>query len=463
VYRLFLSLRYLRSRRTNWIGMAGIFVAVAALILILSIMSGFLAESRGHLRGNLADLVIQPHVDYPRQDGRPLKRDVEGMLEIVRADEHVAAAAAQRVWYGMLAPEHRERGLSDPFAGRLALVSLVGIDVEDEYQVSDLRAAMLREPSKNLVNSAVAERVDDVDQPFAPPKRYVPDGRPWDSIVLGEQLANSWGLYKGDEVEITTVTLDPVTGETEQPKPSTFVVAGTFRSAHNEFDLERVYIDRRVLGDWLGGRDNFSAVTVKLKDYEADKHAARATLAEALARAGYLHAADHPRVRSEIATWEDFQRIMLAAIENEKTLLGIMLSLVLLVAGFTVFAILSMMVTEKRRDIGILCALGATPGGVLMLFLSIAFWEAVIGATLGTAAGIWAAHEINSIERGLSSLFGVQIFNHEVYLFDYIPTLIEAASVGLIVGGAFFATLVAAAIPAWRAARLDPVDALRHE
>jgi lipoprotein-releasing system permease protein len=143
--------------------------------------------------------------------------------------------------------------------------------------------------------------------------------------------------------------------------------------------------------------------------------------------------------------------------------MAIMLSLVLLVAGFTVFAILSMMVSEKRRDIGILTALGATPRGVMTSFLMIAFWDALIGALLGAVFGTWGALKIDSIEQSLSSLLGVQIFDRDVYLFDTIPSVVEVLPVTLIVLGAFVCALLFAAIPAWNAAKLDPLEALRHE
>ena len=166
---------------------------------------------------------------------------------------------------------------------------------------------------------------------------------------------------------------------------------------------------------------------------------------------------------SEFRRWEDFRATLLRAIENEKSLMGIMLSLVLVVAGFTVFALLSMMVTEKRRDIGILCALGATPRGVLAMFLMIGAWQAFIGAAAGALAGVWGAINIDAIERSLSATFGFEIFDRDIYLFDHIPSEVTPLGVAWIVGGAVFCTLLFAAIPAWRASRLDPVEALRHE
>ena len=183
----------------------------------------------------------------------------------------------------------------------------------------------------------------------------------------------------------------------------------------------------------------------------------RATLDAQLIADGLL-----PRF-SDVQTWEDYRRELLGAIRNERALMGIMLSLVLLVAGFTIFAILSMMVTEKRRDIGILTALGATPRGVMALFLLIGFWDALLGATAGAAVGTWMAVEIDSIERWLSATFGYEIFDRSVYLFDHIPSVVEPVRVAVIVLGAFTCALAFAAIPAWKAASLDPLEALRYE
>jgi lipoprotein-releasing system permease protein len=466
LYRTFLSLRYLKTRPTNWIGVVGIFVAVTALILILSIMSGFLADSRSHMRGSLADLLIQPFFDYPEKDRETnelyyLPNRPDKMLEVIRADPRVEAACAQLQWYGILNHDRASSLQNDPVFGKFALVSLVGIDFEDEYETTELYAALTADRRLSV------ERVADPSNPFAAPPNYEPPGggRPKPSVLLGAQLAYNWGLHAGDELEIVTssVKADGTLGE---PTNSRYVVAGTFRSTHNETDGQRVYMDRRELADLLTGvRDtspDYSHVLVKLKDYKGTKVAVQEDLAAALADAHCLHH-DGSIAFSEIRTWEDFRQIMLKAIDNEKSLMGIMLSLVLVVAGFTVFAILSMMVSEKRRDIGIISALGGTRMGILMLFLLIGFWEALVGATLGGIAGVWAAINIDPIERWLSSTFGWEIFDRSVYFFDHIPSVIEVTGIAKIVLGAFFCALLFAAIPAWRAARLNPIDALRYE
>jgi lipoprotein-releasing system permease protein len=121
------------------------------------------------------------------------------------------------------------------------------------------------------------------------------------------------------------------------------------------------------------------------------------------------------------------------------------------------------MVTEKRRDIGILCALGSTPGGILGMFLMVAFWQAIVGATLGAVIGVVAAWNIDPIERWLSRTLNIEIFDRTVYYFDHIPSIVEVSGVALIVLGAFSCTLLFAAIPALKAARMHPIDALRYE
>jgi lipoprotein-releasing system permease protein len=208
----------------------------------------------------------------------------------------------------------------------------------------------------------------------------------------------------------------------------------------------------------LGERDKqYSEILVKLKNYERDGQAVRDELELRLVTSGLLPP------HSSVQTWEEFRELLLGAIENERVLMAIMLSLVLLVAGFTIFAILSMMVTEKRRDIGILTALGATRHGITTLFVLIGFFDALIGASLGAVAGTWAALEIDDIERWLSRTFGLEIFNRDVYLFDHIPSVVDPLSVAVIVLGAFVCTLLFAAVPAVKAGGMDPLDALRYE
>jgi ABC-type lipoprotein release transport system permease subunit len=493
MYRTFLSWRYLVTRRTNWIGVGGIFVAVGALILILSIMSGFLEQSRAMLRGDLADLVVTPMQDKRgRDEGRTDARDSAPILARLLADERVVSASPRLVWYAQAAGDGRRTDrLMSAAGGELSAIQLVGIELRtpsflaeagaarvlaalgvplaptagrssgrahDEFATTDLFHSLVRDPLTGM-------RVRHPLLPFLRPERYRPDGRPAAAVVMGEQLMNMLSVVRGDEIEIVTVV--PTADGKVASANRRFVVAGSFRTGANSLDLERIYLDRRELADLLSGHREYGEILVQTTGYE--EHGAalkrdleRELLADGLLT-GYLDADGSVRAApNQVRTWEDFRQNLLGAIKNERVLMAIMLSLILVVAGFTIFSILTMMVTEKRRDIGILAAVGATPRGVMATFLLIGFWNAFLGTLCGAIAGILGAAYINSIEQWLSRQLGMTIFDRTVYYFDEIPSEVSPASVAWIVSGAFFTTLVFSAIPAWRAARVDPLVALRQ-
>jgi lipoprotein-releasing system permease protein len=484
VYRTFLSWRYLVSRPTNLIGITGILVGVGALILILSIMTGFLEESRRTVRGTLSDLILKPF-QGAHSEGN-VSKDPAALLAAVRADPRVSAATPELVWGGVITQRERgemfERILSDQNYSGMLVTQLVGIDVDGLGRATRpmagvaaraLGGALPRWSLQDELDSTAFLRSLVGDEPgeywtVAPPRSLLfpflpptpPRGLPRAGVLVGEQLYNDLVLEVGEILQIGTVVRDPGSGDWHMNNRE-FVVAGTFRTRDNETDSGRIYLDRRELADFLGDTHEYSQVLVRMHDYERDKSGLTADLRRELAAKGLIRG-DYEG-RSEVRTWEEFRGNLLGAIENERVLMGIMLSLVLVVAGFTIFAILSMMVTEKRRDIGILTALGATPAGVQQLFLLIAFWDALLGAFAGAVLGTWGALEIDGIERWLSRTFGVQIFNRDVYLFDHIPSVVQPLWVATIVLGAFVCALVFAALPAWRAARLDPLEALRYE
>ncbi len=485
MFRGFLSWRYLVSRPTNLIGIVGILVAVGALILILSIMTGFLEESRRTVRGTLSDVLIEP---VQGESGVP--REPGPLLAAVRADPRVAAASAELGWLGLIMQREQgayfERLFASQTLGDRLVVQLVGVDVHGAARVAlpVLRAAVgllgglappVRVQDELDATAFLRSLVGDEDEPgrwtavpanplfpFAPPERRS-SGRPKAGILVGEQLLDDLGLRRGQVLEIATPVWDPASRDWKQNNRE-FVVSGTFRTRDNETDRRRVYLERPELAVFLGHTREYTQVLARLRDYERDSRAVVEDLRVSLAEQGLIVGGALYRDGAvEVRTWEEFQGNLLGAIENERVLMGIMLSLVLVVAGFTIFAILSMMATEKRRDIGILSALGATPRGILQLFLMIAFWDAFVGGVLGAVLGTWGAIKIDPIERWLSATFGVQIFNREVYLFDHIPSIVQPLWVGAIVLGAFVCALVFAALPAWRAARLDPLQALRYE
>lgn len=451
MYQRFLSWRFLLRRPINLIGVVGITLGVGALIMIISIMSGFLEQSRDTVRGSLADVIIQP-LSIALRDGYDPITDVEPILETLRADPRVAGACPRLSWGGMVVQTslRSELTLQDPDRAEVAFAQFVGIDVEDEVTTTEFRTWLERDSDYRIP-------VANVDEPFTPPPHWLGDA-PWAWVIVGEQLARVHGLQRGSLVNLVTGVPDARDDEAYLSNRK-FFVAGTFRSGDNETDRTTVYLDRWELSDFLSGSQEFTQVLVKLVDYERERDTIERGLMDELAAKGLVN----PNYPSQVRTWETFKDTLIGAIENERVLMGIMLCLVILVAAFTVFAILMMMVTEKRRDIGILTALGATRRSILSIFLLIGMWNAVLGSSLGALLGVWGALRIDALEQWLSRTFGVQIFNRDVYIFDHIPSEVSPTVVAATVIGALVATAIFALVPAWLASRTHPIDALRTE
>lgn len=485
MYRSFLSWRYLVSRRSNLVGIMGILLGVGAMILILSIMTGFLEEQRRAIRGTLSDLIIRPdRLQSPTGMMLDPSPRPEPVLEVVRADPRVEAATAQLQWAAMITEKGKDfsRVFNSSAAAEVVAKEIVGIDVQTDLRLvlPALSAAMgvlgaLPAPAMDQPIQDELDVTGFLDSLVGPegkmgwtqappiplfPFEYGPDkdGLRLPSCIVGEKLGSRFKLRPGDTVQLATAVFPPDADPEFHNRE--FIVSGLFRTDENEVDGKRIYVARSELADFISSGRPYSQILVRLDDYAKNGHAARTDLERTLKEKDLIFG---PQFADEVLTWEDTNRPLLGAIENERMLMAIMLSLVLVVAGFTIFATLSMMVTEKRRDIGILSALGATPRGILAMFLMIAFWDALIGTALGGFIGVIAANNIDGIERWLSYQLNIQIFDRDVYLFTHIPTIVQPMAVAAIVGGAFLVSHLFAAFPAWRAARLDPLTALRYE
>jgi lipoprotein-releasing system permease protein len=199
------------------------------------------------------------------------------------------------------------------------------------------------------------------------------------------------------------------------------------------------------------GARAITTIQIKLKDYnDAEKVA------------DLLRGIFPPGVFS-IRTWEQKQGPLLAAVEIESAILNVLLFLIIAVAGFGILAIFFMIVVEKTRDIGILKALGASSRGVMSIFLSYGLSLGMVGAGAGVVVGLLFVHYINEIEDGLTWLTGRKVFDETIYYFPTIPTSINPLTVTWVALGAMGIAVLASILPARRAARLHPVQALRHE
>jgi lipoprotein-releasing system permease protein len=213
-----------------------------------------------------------------------------------------------------------------------------------------------------------------------------------------------------------------------------------------------VYVPLEQLQKIRGMHGRCTAIQIKLKDYAKDREFVTRELRKL-----------YPYADIRIATWEEHQGPLLAAIDVERGILNLLLFMIVGVAGFSILAIFTMIVTEKFRDIGILKSLGASSRGVMSIFLGYGLLLGTVGCTLGTLLGLWITRNINEIEQGLTRVTGAAVFPRDVYYFKEIPTNVDVWSVAAINVGAVAIAVVFSLLPAYRAARLHPVRALRFE
>jgi lipoprotein-releasing system permease protein len=251
----------------------------------------------------------------------------------------------------------------------------------------------------------------------------------------------------------------PSAGNRPEAAYDDYTVVGYFKSGMSEYDSQHVYVPlerlqfMRLLQDEQG-RGAVNAIQIKVKP-GTDIDALAARLQTALDRLRPLS--------FRVATWEQKQGPLLAAVAIEQSILNMLLFFIIAVAGFGILAIFFMIVVEKTRDIGIMKALGASTAGVRGIFLGYGLLLGLVGSGVGMAGGLTFVAYINDIEKWLSKVLGHRVFDDTVYYFSEIPTRVDPYTVAWIVAGALFIAVVASVWPAQRAATMHPVKALRFE
>jgi len=227
------------------------------------------------------------------------------------------------------------------------------------------------------------------------------------------------------------------------------IISGVYDAHDAVEDNVRLFIEIDEARRMAGQEFEYLRVSVRLDDYE-NAAAVKTGLSD---RFGHLFL---------VETWEDQKADFLRAVNNEKVLLVIVLSFIVLLGGFIILATLTMTVVEKTRDIGIVGALGAGRFGILSIFVWNGLLIGVIGALFGLGLGAWFTDNVNWVKARLED-FGVEIFPPDIYHFREIPTVWDWPSVGMIMAGSVLVAFCAGILPAIRASRLDPVKALRYE
>ncbi|TAH35534.1 MAG: ABC transporter permease [Planctomycetota bacterium] len=404
---LHLAWTYFRRRALLTLSALGIALGVALVFTTLAVVNGFLSELERTLREFSGDVVVRPLEIGPLAAGRA------EYMRALEAVDGLESATPRLNWFGLVG-RRGARALSDPRSADLNGLLLVGVEPERE-RAAALHAELLAQPG---------------------------------SLILGDELAQRLGVAAGDALEVLSYR---GSGRDLAPVRATFQVAGSFRTGQYEQDLDRAIVRREDLERFLGGRVPFTEIVLRgARDIAPEQLAARARMA--LAEAGIRGA--------DVRTWRAQGGNLLAAVENQRGTLSVVFFAIVAVAAFQLLATLTLTVTEKRHDIGVLGALGAGPARVAGFFMVLCLVIGAAGTALGLALGLWLCRNLHVVELWIGG--GERIFTPELYQFPEIPIAVDPGSVSVLVGATLAAALLFSCIPAWLAARLPIVRALHH-
>ena len=411
-FELFVGLRYTRAKRRNHfisfislVSMLGIALGIAALVTVMSVMNGFEREIRSRILG------VAAHVQVLAVDGA--LADWPGVMAEARRNPQVSAAAPFVAAQGLLSSGAQVRG-----------VFVRGIVPEMEDQVADLGAHMR------------SGRLADLQ-----PGEF--------SIMLGADLARALRVQRGDRVTLVAPQ-GQVTPAGLVPRLKQFRVAGIFSVGHYEYDSGLALVRMEDAQALYRMGDAASGVRLKLANlYEAPRVARE--IAKSLGTDAY------------VTDWTQQNANYFRAIQIEKRMMFIILTLIIAVAAFNLVSTLVMVVTDKHPDIAILRTLGASPASIMKVFMVQGTLIGVIGTALGVVLGVVLSLNIDVVVPAIERAFDFQILSREVYYISELPSQLEWRDVWTVAAVALGLAFAATIYPSWRAARVNPAEALRYE
>jgi lipoprotein-releasing system permease protein len=412
--------RYLGATRSgkgvsliSIIAFAGVMLAVATLIIVMSVMQGFRTKLLDQLLGVNGHAFVQgegPIADYP------------SVVEKLRATPGVVAATPMIV-APVYASAANETGIMIRALSRediLKLDYITGIDPETGR--------------RHVVGGSF--------DTFGVGKNG------GDEIAIGNRVAWSLGVGPGDKVTLISGRgADTPFGPTLQKK--TYTVGAIFEVGNSEFDSFIGFMPLEQAQKFFGYGEGVQQIEVRVDKPEAIK--------------AYREPIQSAAPGFDVRDWQQMNQSYFNALQTERSVMRLILLLIVAVAALNIITGLIMLVKDKTRDIAVLRTMGATQGSIMRIFFLSGSLIGVLGTLAGAAAGALFVWNIDAIESFLSWLFNTDLFPADVYYFNAIPAKMEWREVSLIVGWSLFMSFVATIFPARRAARLDPVEALRYE
>jgi lipoprotein-releasing system permease protein len=416
-YELSIAARYLRAKSSNSfisfisaVSMIGIALAVAVLIVVLSVMNGFEHELQQRILGMVSDASISGY-DGPLEDWQAMRDRVLERTEIEAAAPYVEGQAMAVV------------------GEALAGVNVRGIDPELERSVSSIGAVTRRGDVAALT-----------------PGSY--------NVVIGANLAATLDVDIGDEIVLVLAEGSRVTAAGLVPRVRSFTVAGVFEAGMYEYDRGLVFISFDDAGRLFRTAGRATGLRLAITDLYNSREVATNVATELANELG---------TNFYIDDWTRQHYTYFRSIQLQKSIMFVILSLVIAVAAFNIVSTLMMVVRDKRGDIAILRSFGSTPRSIMTLFACQGTFIGVIGTLLGVLLAMLVSWQLGNLVTLLESWFDVDLLSADVYFLSDLPTQLRPLEIAEICALALMLAVAATFYPALNAARQPPAEALRYE
>jgi len=442
-YELFVGWRYLKAKTKmafipiiTFISVMGVAVGVMALVVVISVMNGFDTDLRQKILGNHSHLLVESYYGIP---------DYLEMIEVIEQEPGVVAAAPVHVGHALI------RTLGTAVADG---VRVKGIEAGYELRVTDI--------GKNLMLGALEDLQPEPEVTDASATKSLSDwSRSLPGVILGKELAKRLYQINVYDREAEGSVLRSVLGERlriisplEEQTPlgrsmrsATFQVVGILDSGFYEYDSHYAVIGLDTARYLFNLRGGVTRLEVRLEDLDQ---------AGPVAGRLFDRLKEHFGHQFVLTTWMQMNETFFAALKIEKIAMFVILVLIVMVAAFNIASTLIMVVMEKTRDIGILRSIGASRRGIMAIFVIEGVVIAVLGTLLGLAGGVAVCLFLEQ--------YGLELPGHgSIYYIDQLPVEMRLSDMVLVTVLTFLTCLASSFYPAWQAAKLIPVQALRYE